>query len=165
MIFKNKKHNSIFYNCKICLSSVSFHRTSLILITIFCMSCKVFTLDTVPYVIDAEFVMEENSTDYSICGVDFYLKNKSEKEIKNITIIFFLFDKDGEPAYECRSKISASVEKSIMPGEVSNFCMSLDQFMNSIPEDPLMLDYLYISEIQYEDDSVWSDPFGLIAFK
>lgn len=151
--------------CKKYLSSVSLHRTSLVLITVFLMSCKVFPLEAVPYVIDAEFVMEENSTDYSICGVDFFFKNKSEKEIKNITIVFFLFDKDGEPAYECRSKISASFEKFIMPGEVSYFCMSLDQFMNSIPEDPLMLDYLYISEIRYEDDTVWSDPFGLIAFK
>ena len=64
--------------------------------------CKTYSIDSVPYVMSGDFVMEENSADYSICGVDFLLLNKSEKEIKKINIVFFLFDKDGEPAFECQ---------------------------------------------------------------
>ena len=46
--------------------------------------CKTWSFDSVPYVISGDFVMEENALDYSICGIDIYLVNKSEKEIKNI---------------------------------------------------------------------------------
>ena len=49
-------------------------------------------------------------------------------------------------------------------GESCNFIMSLDKFMNAIPSDPLIVDYLYLAEIEYEDGSVWKDPLGLIAF-
>lgn len=127
--------------------------------------CKTYSIDSVPYVVSGDFVMEENSADYSICGVDFLLLNKSEKEIKKINIVFFLFDKDGEPAFECRNKISAEIEICISGGETGLFCMSLDSFMNSIPEYLLQVDYLYLSKIEYEDGSIWEDPYGLIAFK
>lgn len=140
-------------------------RIILIMILFFVMSCQAFTLDSVPYVMSGNFVMEEGSSDYSICGVDFFLLNKSDKEIKKINVVFFLFDQDGEPAYECQSKISAEIDKSIDGGDECSFCMSLDRFMNSIPSEPLMVDYLYLSRIEYEDGSSWEDPYGLVAFK
>ena len=84
---------------------------------------------------------------------------------KKINIVFYLFDQDGEPANECRSNISIEFELSIMPQEESRFCLSLDSFMNAIPETPLFIDYLYLAKIEYEDGSVWEDPFGLMAFK
>lgn len=140
-------------------------RIFILMFLFFLPGCKGFSLDSIPYIISGDFVMEEDSSDYSICGVDFYLVNKGEKEIRKINIVFYLFDQDGEPAYECRSKISAEAELSIMPGENSRFCMSLDSFMNSIPENPLFVDYLYLARIEYEDGSTWDDPFGLVAFK
>lgn len=127
--------------------------------------CQVFSQDSLPYVMSGEFVMEEGASDYSICGVDFFLLNKSEKEIKTIDLVFFLFDKDGEPASECQNKISVEIEKSISGGEDSTFCMSLDKYMNSIPAEPLQIDYLYLARIEYEDGSLWEDPYGLHAFK
>ncbi len=127
--------------------------------------CQAFSQDPLPYVINGEFVMEEGASDYSICGVNFFLFNKSQREIKKVDIVFFLFDKDGEPAYECRNKISASIEKIISAGQDCSFCMSLDSYMNSIPAEALLIDYLYLSRIEYEDGSLWEDPYGLFAFK
>lgn len=139
-------------------------RLFLITFAFFVCSCKGYTLDSIPYVINGDFVMEDSSPDYSICGVDFFLFNKSEKEIRKINIIFYLFDKDGEPAYECRNKISVEIEIDIPAGESTSFCMSLDKFMNAIPSDYLLVDYLYLAKIEYEDGSEWEDPYGLIAF-
>ena len=127
--------------------------------------CKAFSLDSVPYVISGDFEMEDGSADYSICGVNFYLLNQHEKDISKITIVFFLFDQDGEPAWQCRSKISAEVMLNLESGESTNFCISLDQFMNSVPEELLLVDYLYLAKIEYEDGSVWEDPYGLTAFR
>ena len=129
------------------------------------LSCSSFSLESLPYVLNGEFVMEDNSPDYSICGVDFTLLNKSQKEIKGMNVIFYLFDQDGEPAAECQNKISVQIEKKISPGETACFCMSLDSFMNFVPENFLVVDYLYIARIVYEDGSVWDDPYGFMAFK
>lgn len=129
------------------------------------IGCKSYSFDTIPYLINGDFVMEENAADYSICGMDIFLLNKSEKEIRNMTIVFFLFDQDGEPAYECRSKIAVELDKDIAGGESCSFCISLDKFMNAVPQELLMPDYLYLAKIVYEDGSSWEDPYGLVAFK
>lgn len=130
-----------------------------------CQSDSFEPFESVPYVLSGNFVMEENSSDYSICGVDFSLLNKSEKRIKRVSIVFYLFDQDGEPALECQNKVSVQIDKVIEAGEVSSFCMSLDQFMNSIPANNLTVDYLFLSRIEYEDGSLWEDPYGLVAFR
>lgn len=137
----------------------------LIVFSFILISCNGYSLDSIPYVISGDFVMDEGSKEYSICGVDLYLFNKSEKEISSVNVVFFLFDKDGEPAVECSNKISAKIEQ-IVPGEEDcNFCLSLDRFMNSVPEEELLVDYLYLSKIEYEDGSCWEDPYGLAVFK
>lgn len=149
-----------------CGKQLMLLRTALLMTVIsFFINCKTYSLDSVPYVITGDFVMEENSSDYSICGIDFFLMNKTEKEIRSFNVVLYLFDQDGEPAYECSSKISADIEKSISSGDSASFCMSLDKFMNSIPADSLIVDYLYLSKIEYQDGSVWEDPYGMVAFK
>ena len=150
----------------ICRKQLMLLRTVLLMTVIsFLINCKTYSLDSVPYVITGDFVMEENSSDYSICGIDFFLMNKTEKEIRSFNVVLYLFDQDGEPAYECNSKISADIEKSISSGDSASFCMSLDKFMNSIPSDSLIVDYLYLAKIEYQDGSIWEDPYGMVAFK
>lgn len=134
-------------------------------LTLCFFSCKIYSLDSVPYVMNGEFVMEDGASEYSICGIDFFLLNKSEKEIRKINIVFFLFDQDGEPAYECQNKISLDIEQYVDIGASASFCVSLDRFMNSVPSEPLLVDYLYLAKIEYEDGSEWEDPYGLVAFK
>ena len=51
---------------------------------LFLINCKGYSEDIIPYVMTGDFVMDDSSENYSICGVDFYLLNKSDKEIKNI---------------------------------------------------------------------------------
>ena len=134
----------------------------------FAAGCKGYskdTFDSIPYLADGEFVMEEGAEDYSICGVNLFIFNKSEKNISSINTVFFLFDKDGEPASECRSKLSFEAEKTISAGEQVSFCISLDRYMNTIPSESLFVDYLYLAKIVYDDGSVWEDPLGLAAFK
>ena len=142
-----------------------FKHVFLLCVVFVLVSCTSYSRDIVPYVMSGEFVMEEGASDYSICGVKFYLFNKSERDIKRINLVFYLFDKDGEPASECSNKISVVIEKEFFAGEGDSFCMSLDTFITSVPEDFLIIDYLYLAKIEYEDGSIWEDPYGLIAFK
>lgn len=139
-------------------------RSIILFLSFFIISCKAYSKEIVPYIIDAKFSMEENSEDYSICGVNIFLLNKSEKNIKKINLVFFLFDKDGEPAEGCQNKLEFVVEKNLPASQSCSFCISLDKYLNTIPSEMLFVDYLFLSRIEYEDESVWEDPLGLIAF-
>ena len=109
--------------------------------------------------------MEADSENYSVCGLNFQFYNQSVKQVKEISVAFFLFDKDGEPARECSNRINLEIESRIEAGDSLKKCISLDRFMNQFPEEALYVDYLYVSRIEYEDGSFWEDPFGLTAFK
>ncbi len=137
----------------------------IILFILFAGGCKCYAQDSAPYLLNGEFVMEEDVDEYSICGIKIFLLNKSEKNICKANLAFFLFDKDGEPALECRNKLEFCVEENLSASESCDFCIALDKYMNSIPTENLFVDYLYLSKIEYEDGSVWEDPFGLLAFK
>lgn len=126
--------------------------------------CKSFGGEIVPYIVNGNFVMESNISEYEICGVDLYFLNKSEKSVKSFTIVFFLFDNEGEPAATTKNNIVFKIDEDLDPMESINLCLNLDKYVNYVPEDGFFIDYLYISSIIYSDDSEWSDPLGLKAF-
>ncbi len=136
------------------------------LLSVFAFSaCSFMPLNSVPYMVDGDFVMEEASEEYSVCGIDLIFFNQSDKCVKNFSIVFFLFDKDGEPARECSNRISFDIEKTVEARDSFSKCLSLDKYMNFFPEELLWVDYLYVSRIDYEDGTFWEDPYGLVAFK
>ena len=128
-------------------------------------SCSIMPLESVPYLISGDFVMESDSDDYSVCGIDLMFLNQSEKTVSELSVVFYLFDMDGEPARECSNRIAFDIERTIDAGDSLKRCLSLDKYMYILPEEYLQVDYLYVSRIVYSDGSVWEDPYGLVAFK
>lgn len=124
------------------------------------LSCRVFSLDSAPYLIDGEMTLETSSK-YEIAGFNFYFLNKADKAVKDFTLVFYLFDEDGNPLSFGKNNIVAKVNVPLAAGEGINGCISLDPFLFEIPDYEYEVDYLYVSLITYEDDSIWSDPFGL----
>ncbi len=116
-----------------------------------------------PYLVSAEMVMED-SVDYEIAGLNLFVMNKSEKEIKNFTLVFFLFDQDGNPPEYMKNSLVLSINSQIDPGEALQTCLSLDPYVYAVPEESYIVDFLYLSKITYTDGSVWSDPYGLKVF-
>ena len=125
-------------------------------------SCKDFSFcdEKVPYLIKAELDMGE-STEFDIAGLNLYFLNRSEKQVSEITIVFYMFDEDGEPASLCRSNIVLSVKENVAAGTSIETCLNLDSFFTYIPEEQYTADYIYVSRIVYEDGSEWKDSFGL----
>ena len=126
--------------------------------------CTCFSRESVPYVIDAQMEMSDESESYEIAGIDLYFFNKDEKPVKELTVVFYLFDGDGEPVFSARSNISLCIQKVVPPQEGVRMTVSLDPYLYEIPEELYSVDYLYISRIVYEDGSDWSDPYGLMVF-
>ena len=126
--------------------------------------CSAFSLERSPYTINADFVMDEESSVYKICGVELSFSNLATETVKEFEVVFFLFDLDGEPAYECPNRLAFSIEREIGPDEDFSVCLSLDSYMTFVPQSLLEIDYLYVSRITYADGSIWVDPYGFSAF-
>ena len=126
--------------------------------------CSAFSLERSPYTINADFVMDEESSVYKICGVELSFSNLAAETVKEFEVVFFLFDSDGEPAYECPNRLAFSIEREIGPDEDFSVCLSLDSYMTFVPQSLLEIDYLYVSRITYTDGSIWVDPYGFSAF-
>lgn len=122
-----------------------------------------FASEKNPYFISGEMVVDASSK-YEAAGFNFNLINRSEKNIKSFTVVFYIFDEDGNPPALGRNNIVVTINSEVLSQENYESCISLDSFLYEIPEEPYEVDYLYVSKIVYEDDSVWSDPFGLCAF-
>ena len=108
--------------------------------------------------------MDEESSVYKICGVELSFSNLAAETVKEFEVVFFLFDSDGEPAYECPNRLAFSIEREIGPDEDFSVCLSLDSYMTFVPQSLLEIDYLYVSRITYADGSIWVDPYGFSAF-
>lgn len=123
-----------------------------------------FSLDAgIPYFIKGEIVTDV-SCDYQNAGFDFTFMNRADKTVKDFTVVFYVFDENGEPPLIGRNNIVFKI-KQIVEGRSSlKSCVSLDDFIDYIPEGGLQTDFLYISHITYEDDSNWSDPLGMKIF-
>ena len=134
-----------------------------ILICFFCSGCELFAKENLPYLIDAEMVIDDSS-EYEIAGLNFDFYNRDKRNVKSFTMVFYLFDDEGNPVSLGKNNIVLTVETSVNGGERVQGCLSLDSFLYEFPEERYQVDYLYLSRIEYEDDSVWSDPFGLLAF-
>lgn len=126
--------------------------------------CSAFSLERSPYTINADFVMDEESSVYKICGVELSFSNLAAETVKEFEVVFFLFDSDGEPAYECPNRLAFSIEREIGSNEDFSVCLSLDSYMTFVPQSLLEIDYLYVSRITYADGSIWVDPYGFSAF-
>lgn len=138
---------------------------NVLLIMFFLFSgCAMFAKENVPYAIKGEFTVEDSVSEYELGGVDIYFYNKSDKNVRNFTVVFFLFDEDGEPFNTTKSNLVFNIEKNVETKDSIEFCLSIDDYVNSIPDESCFIDYLYVSKIVYEDGSVWTDPFGLNVF-
>ncbi len=136
----------------------------LLIICILFSACSAYAKESVPYIVSGEVVLSSEASEFNAAGFEFYFLNKSEKTVKKFTLVFFLFDEDGEPISNGRSNIVISVEHEIEGNDYLTACLSLDKYLNEIPEVPYEVDYLYVSKIEYVDGSDWDDPLGMLNF-
>ncbi len=126
-------------------------------------SCSLFAKEPAPYVIGGEMVTEESAA-YDVAGLDLFLMNKSDKKISEFTLVFFIFDEDGNPPEGARNSIVLTVSAEVEPYDSLSTCLSLDKYVYYVLDEPYFVDYMYLSKIVYENGTQWTDPFGTQVF-
>lgn len=130
---------------------------------LFFVSCNLNAKEKNPYIAYGEMMIEE-SGDYEVAGLSLYLLNKSDKAIESFTLVFYVFDENGNIPAGMRNNLVFDVVYGVEANESVETILCMDKYMNTIPEEPYQIDYLYLSKINYADGTSWSDPFGFNSF-
>ncbi len=124
------------------------------------VSCSNFSKQNPPYVVSGEMVIED-SRDYENGGFDFSFFNKSDKAVVSFTLVFYLFDEEGNPPLSGKNNITLKIAERVEPLEKLEMCVSIDRYLTYVPSEPFTADFIYVSKIIYEDGTQWSDPYGI----
>lgn len=100
---------------------------------------------------------EEAFLEYTFC-------NDSKKVVKDFTIVFYVFDSDGDVPLKNKNNIVVRIQTEVGAKEELSDKIKLNEYLTYIPEEPFFVDYLYVSSINYIEGTLWNDPFGFEVF-
>ena len=118
--------------------------------------------DLPPFVITKPvFEIYERPYYFKYAGIVFKFLNKSAVTVDKITVSFMLFDpKTNESPFIGTNKFEIGKWDIVLPNENKEIIISLDPFIYIAPTEPYIIDFFYIYEIHYVDNSVWQDKYG-----
>ncbi|MBQ0051618.1 MAG: hypothetical protein KBT11_06075 [Treponema sp.] len=96
-------------------------------------------------------------------GTHFSVYNDSERNIYSITVSFMVYDSDGNNPFIGSNCVVSKIPAEIGPDETKEFVVNLDPYISIAPEEPYLIDFIYLREIHYEDGKKWTDRYGMFA--
>lgn len=127
-------------------------------------SCSTLGTKKTPYVLGADSVLASDNNSYVFAGVDFTFFNATEKTVADFTVVFYVYDSEGEKAFAGSNCVMAKCDGPVGAMNEVQGEISLDEYLTQIPDEPYQIDYLYVSQIKYTDGSTWNDRFGFYAY-
>ena len=130
-------------------------------------SCGYTATEPPPYIISAPYTdITGNLYNYNYAGIRFDFFNRSGKTVRQITASFMLFDsKTGTNPFYGSNVFEIAWSEKIMQSEKREVILSLDMYLHAVPAEPYLIDFFYISEIQYTDGSTWKDKYGVYSIR
>lgn len=115
-----------------------------------------YSAGMLPYKISGEL-------DYSNVQMNFNYSffNNCNKDVKSFTIVFYLFDEDGNPPELIRNNMVLCEKKFVESYTTFSTRIPLNKYFESMSDNEYTIDYLYVSKIEFTDGTVWTDPFGM----
>jgi len=98
---------------------------------------------------------------YSLAGIEFTIYNETEKEIQAIGVSCMIYDAETKKNPLIGSNSLHFNSRMLIPPNGSQaLALSLDPYVYSVPKTPWLIDFMYISSIDYSDGSSWQDSTG-----
>jgi len=118
--------------------------------------------DVPPYVITRPvFEISARSGYFTYAGIVFNFLNTSDGNVDSITVSFMLFDEGTQASpFIGNNKFEITKMDLVLPDQNREIIISLDRFIYVAPTEPYLIDFFYVSEIHYTDDSIWQDKYG-----
>ncbi|MBO4532674.1 MAG: hypothetical protein J5726_03145 [Treponema sp.] len=123
----------------------------------------VITLEKIKTSLKLPYEVNGLITDDKEPGFSGRFTNQTEKAIKSFTVVFNVCNKDGEAVVAQRDNVVYECKDNVQPLAACDFSFGLTEYLqeDSRKAKKLKYEYLYVSQIVYQDGTIWMDPFGL----
>lgn len=111
-----------------------------------------------PYLIESRLEADEKLSEGS-ARLFYNFTNLSPQIVTSFTVVFFVFDEEGNPLENSRSSFQVQIPQTVAEGQTIEDFINLSKYIY-INDDSFYTDFIYVSRIEYKNGSVWTDPFG-----
>ena len=133
---------------------------SVLLVLLFAIlpGCNLMAEDVPPYYIEGYVECKDDSAVYKNAGLTFRFYNISDKNVKSFTIVFYLFDENGEIVGNDGDAIAFTIDFPMKKRQYVPLTVGIDPFLTEEVNENYFIENLYVSNIVYDDGTDWSDP-------
>lgn len=104
----------------------------------------------------------EKSGCYLVAGIEFDLYNTDSRDIRSFSVSAMVYDREtGQNPFIGNNRVTATFTGILSGNSKGSFSVSLDPFLHSVPSEPFIVDFFYVSGIDYADGTRWTDENGL----
>ena len=129
-----------------------------------CVLCFSFPLYArSPYRIKGEVSVGADAAFYEYAGIALTFYNASGRAVRKFFAVVFLSGSDGESPFTEGNCVTLEYDENIAPRTAVRAEFGLDDYISEVPDEAYQIDFLYVSKIEYDDGSVWEDPYGVYA--
>lgn len=126
-------------------------------------SCSLEPVSAPPYVIGKPVCVIGEKTDcYLAAGIEFDFYNIDSRDISSFSVSAMVYDRDtGENPFIGSNRVTADFSGLLSGNSKASFAVSLDPYMYAVPASPYVIDFFYVTRIEYADGSSWTDENGI----
>ncbi|MGN0739521.1 MAG: hypothetical protein ACI4LX_05060 [Treponema sp.] len=121
------------------------------------------------------FVYSIKNCEIKNCGIEFSVKNMSLKKIKSFKVHAELNADDFSDEFSARHQIEKEFSSEIESKETADFSIDITELAAQITtllensddfdlETGIYVNRIFLTEIKYEDNQVWTDKYGTFCF-
>ncbi len=108
-----------------------------------------------------ECVIGERPGYYLVAGIEFEFANTSGKSIRSLSVSAMVYDRETESNPFVGSNRIEGLFAGDIPGKSKiDAAIPLDSYIYVAPSEPYIVDFFYVSAIEYSDGTSWADPNG-----
>ena len=129
------------------------------------LCCAIPLYARTPYRIKGEVSVGEDTELYEYAGIKLTFYNASGRTVRKFFAVVFLSESDGTSPFTGTNCITLECDEIAAPHAVVNARFSLDDYISEASDEGYLIDFLYVSKIEYEDGEVWEGPYGVYAMR
>ncbi len=102
---------------------------------------------------------------HHLLGINYTLRNESDKEIVGIHASFLLYDSTGTAlALPGGNRFEITSSGSILSGDEAEFCTNLDSALFYLPDEGVTAEQFHVHDIDFADGGRWRDALGFYVY-
>lgn len=115
--------------------------------------------------VEAYLTVGEAEGCHHLLGINYTLRNESDREIARVHASFLLYDSTGAAlVLPGGNRFEITSEGCFPSGDEASFCTSLDDALFYLPDEEIFGEQFHVHDVDFADGGTWRDNLGLYVY-